>query len=205
MIVVDVETTGTNPNEHSIVSIGAVEFENPTNRFYQECRAFDNAKIEQEALAVNGFSYDDVTDPTKKSLEDIMKDFINWASGFKNKTMVAHNASFDMGFLKASANRYNLYWTFSYIPLDTHTIAYIDIFKKDSTNPLIYGSSSLSLNKTLEYVGLPKEPNPHNALTGAIHETEVMYRLVLGTSALEEFKSYPIPTHLAKIKQASLF
>ena len=66
MIVVDVETTGSIPYRHSIVSIGAVEFENPTNQFYEECRIFEGAEIEDIAMKVNGFSYDEINDPSKK-------------------------------------------------------------------------------------------------------------------------------------------
>lgn len=205
MIVVDVETTGSNPYKHSIVSIGAVEFENPTNQFYEECRAFDGAEIDNDAMRVNGFTYDEITDPLKKSLEQIVSDFLNWCSGFPNKTLIAHNSGFDSWFLKASMDRYNLYWGFGFRTLDLHTMAYIDFMKKDIEPPLIYGVSSLSLNKILEMVGLPKEPDPHNALNGAKYETEAMYRLIYGKSILDEFKQYPIPNNLAKVKQASLF
>lgn len=205
MIVVDVETTGSIPYKHSIVSIGAVEFENSTNQFYEECRIFEGAEIEDMAMKVNGFSYDEVNDPSKKSLEQIISDFLNWSSNFPNKTLIAHNAGFDTWFLKASMDRYNLYWAFGFRSLDIHTMAYLDYMKRGEEVPLIYGASSLSLNKVLEYVGLPREPDPHNALNGAKYETEAMYRLIYGKSALEEFKSYPIPEYLAKIKQASLF
>ncbi len=205
MIVVDVETTGSNPYKHSIVSIGAVEFENTDNQFYEECRIFDGAEIDTDAMQVNGFSYDDITDPTKKSLEQIITDFLNWSSGFTNKTLIAHNAGFDSSFLKASMDRYNIYWIFGFRTVDLHTIAYIDLLKRKEEIPLIYGTSALSLNKILEIVGLPKEPDPHNALNGAKYETEAVYRLVYGISGLNEFKNYPIPIDLAKVKQTMLF
>jgi len=62
MIVLDVEATGTEPHKHSIVSVGALDIANPTNRFYMECRAWDGAHIMDEALAVNGFSREQVID-----------------------------------------------------------------------------------------------------------------------------------------------
>ena len=61
MIVVDVETTGLYPNKNSIVSIGAVDFLNPVNTFYQECRIWRGAKISDQALEVNGFTKKQIT------------------------------------------------------------------------------------------------------------------------------------------------
>ena len=40
MIIVDVETTGIDPEKHSIVSIGAVDFSNPSNEFYMKIPLF---------------------------------------------------------------------------------------------------------------------------------------------------------------------
>ena len=119
--------------------------------------------------------------------------------------MIAHNSGFDSSFLKASMDRYNIYWTFGFRTIDLHTIAYIELLKMGAEIPLIYGTSALSLNKILEIVGLPKEPDPHNALNGAKYETEAMYRLVYGINGVEEFKNYAIPNNLAKVKQATLF
>ena len=56
MIVLDVETSGTDPNKHSILSLGALDLSNPSNQFYGECRAFEGAHLEEEAFAVNGFT-----------------------------------------------------------------------------------------------------------------------------------------------------
>ncbi len=52
MLVVDVEASGTDEYKHSIVSVGALDLANPTNRFYEECRVWDGAHIMDEAMAV---------------------------------------------------------------------------------------------------------------------------------------------------------
>ena len=52
MIVVDLETTGVDPRKHSILSIGAVDFNNQENYFYGECRIREGALIDNYALAV---------------------------------------------------------------------------------------------------------------------------------------------------------
>jgi len=45
----------------------------------------------------------------------------------------------------------------------------------------------------LNYVGIPDEPQPHNALTGALSHAEVISRLLYDQELLEDFKMFPIP------------
>jgi DNA polymerase III epsilon subunit-like protein len=54
MIIIDVETTGPDPKKHSIVSVGAIDFLNPANQFYQESRVYTDAEI-RKALLVQVF------------------------------------------------------------------------------------------------------------------------------------------------------
>ena len=48
------------------------------------------------------------------------------------------------------------------------------------------------------YVGLPPEPKPHHALTGAKVEAEALSRLLFGKILLKEFAHYEIPKYLKK-------
>ena len=61
MIVADLETTGLDSRKHSILSIGAMDFENQENTFYGECRIRENSEIDEEALRVNGFTREKIT------------------------------------------------------------------------------------------------------------------------------------------------
>ena len=67
MIVLDIEASGTNYEQHSIVSIGALVLEDPTYQFYDECRMWDGAKIMEGALEVNGFTEEEIRDTSKKT------------------------------------------------------------------------------------------------------------------------------------------
>lgn len=67
MIVFDVETTGEDSRKHSIVSIGALEFSNPKNQFYEECRIWEGAEVQEIALKINGFTEENIRDPKKQS------------------------------------------------------------------------------------------------------------------------------------------
>jgi len=45
----------------------------------------------------------------------------------------------------------------------------------------------------MEYVGIPAEPKPHNALRGAKWEAEVFMRLLYNKNLFPEFKEFEIP------------
>ncbi|MBI5065216.1 3'-5' exonuclease [Candidatus Woesearchaeota archaeon] len=198
MIVVDVETTGLSPEKNSIVSIGAVDFANPENQFYGECQVWDGAEIDDFALKVNGFTEEQVKDLSKKSLNDLVSEFLIWTEKFADKTIAGENPSFDTGFLEDSAKRYDLNWPFGYRIVDLHTLSYSNYLSRELQPQIKKNKSDLSLNKTLVYVGLPEEPNPHNALIGAKMEAEAFSRIICGTNLLKEFEQYKIPVYLKK-------
>jgi len=191
MIVVDVEASGVSPEKNSLVSVGAVDFANPQNRFYEECRIWGGAHIEDEALAVNGFTREQITDPNKKTDREVVEDFLAWLEKIEEKTIAGHNPSFDRDFLEQTAHRYHLNWPLAHRTLDLHSICYFDMLQTGVKPPLTHGHSALNLDAVLRYVGIPEEPKPHNALTGALVETEAFGRLFYKKPFLEEFLKYP--------------
>lgn len=193
MILVDVEASGVEYHKHSIVSIGALDFDNPTNRFYEECKVWDGAHIMDEALEVNGFTKDEITDPTKKTEGEITRAFLEWAETIKERTLVGQNVSFDRDFLKAAAEREHLNWQLAYRTIDTHTLAHMHMIKRGLIPPVANGRSALNLDAVLNYVGIPSEPEPHNALTGALSHAEVTSRLLYDKKLLPEFEEFEIP------------
>jgi DNA polymerase III epsilon subunit-like protein len=78
MIVLDIETTGLDPAEHGIVSVGAVEFEAPENQFYEECHVSEDVPIEQEAVDVNGFSREAMRDASKQTVGSLLEGLLDW-------------------------------------------------------------------------------------------------------------------------------
>lgn len=201
MIIVDIETTGTDFLKNSIVSIGAVDFFKPENQFYQECKIWEGAEISEEALKINGFTIEQITNPNKQSLEDAVKKFINWTENIDDKTFAGENPVFDYIFLRTSAQKYNLPWNLGRATgtgrsVDLHSLCYSNYLKRNLIPPLKDKKTDLNLNKTLKYVGLPEEPNPHNALTGAKIEAEAFSRLIYGRGLLKEFEKFKIPEYL---------
>ena len=194
MLVVDVEASGTDPRKHSIVSVGALDLANPTNRFYQECRVWDGAHIMDEALAVNGFSKEQITDKKKGSEADLVHAFLHWSDALEERTLAGQNVSFDRDFLKAAAERAgHTDWPFAYRTIDTHTLCYMHMVTRGLQPPARHKRSALDLDAVLNYCGIPEEPQPHNALTGALSHAEVIARLLYGRKLLPEFMQYEIP------------
>lgn len=193
MIVVDVEASGVEYHKHSIVSIGALDFDNPENRFYAECQIWKGAHIMDDALEVNGFTKEEITDKDKKTEGEIIKEFLEWAEKINERTLVGQNVSFDRDFLKAAAERVHLNWTLAYRTIDTHTLAYMHMVKRGLNVPTTKHRSALDLDAVLNYVGIPNEPTPHNALTGAFSHAEVASRLLYDKKMLSEFEQFNIP------------
>lgn len=196
MIAVDVEATGTEPHKHSILSVGAVDLMEPARQFYEECRAWDGAKIEDEALAVCGFTREQAADPNKQSEAELVHKFIEWALKSEDRTLAGQNPSFDRDFLKYAAERAgHTEWPFAHRTLDTHTMAWMHMAKRGMT-PLIDKEkkrSALDLDAVLNYCGIPMEPTPHNALTGGKSHAEVISRLLWDKKLLPEFAQFDIP------------
>ncbi len=194
MLVVDVEASGLDPSKHSIVSVGALDLANPTNRYYEECRVWDGAHIMDEALGVNGFSREQVTDPKKQSEADVTHSFLAWSEKLEERTLAGQNVSFDRDFLKAAAERAgHTAWPFAHRTIDTHTMCYMHMVQRGLQPPTSHKRSALNLDAVLNYVGIPDEPNPHNALTGALSHAEVISRLLYGRKLLPEFAQFEIP------------
>jgi len=197
MIVVDVETTGLDARAHSIVSIGAVDFASPERQFYGECRIWEGARVDDGALRVNGFSVEQVTDQTKKSLEQLVGEFFAWTRASENRTLMGFNTFFDHGFLQASAERYHMPWEFGHRIIDVHSIAWAQMHMRAIEPPVKYNRSAINNDTLLRYVGLPEEPKPHNGLVGAKMEAEAFSRLLYGRGLLREYEAFVIPAHVA--------
>lgn len=159
MIILDIETTGTDPQEHQMVSLGAVDFENGET-FYGECRIYKTDDWEQEALDINGFTLEQITDPTKQTAYDLYKKFVKWTESRSTMLAGQHVGSFDILFLMEihKRGRNDSKFPFRYQSIDLHSVAFSK-FKK-----------SYSMSKICEKLGVTPEIKPHNALNGALAE-----------------------------------
>lgn len=196
MLVVDVETSGLDPARHAVLSIGAVDFEHPTRQFYAECRVEPGTEIDEAALRCNGFTRENVADPAKPGLSSLCREFYEWCGEAGEKTLAGHNPHFDADMLSAAFARTELKWPFRYRYVDSHSVAY-GLFRAAGRQiPLKNGVSHIDNNTVLRFVGLPEEPAPHHALTGATMEAEALYRMWFGERLLGDYDGYPVPVYL---------
>jgi len=193
MIAVDGEFSGLDSNTDSIVSLGAVCMEKPDDRFYMECRIWDGSEIDPEAMAVNGFSEEEVTDVNRQTLEELAQKFYEWIKPIKDRTICAQNVSMDRLFINDALHRAEIDFQFGYRTIDVHTTSYTDHMRRNIEIPQKNDHSGLNLDKNLNYVGIPEEPKPHNALTGAKSQAEVMSRILHGKKLLPDFEEFDVP------------
>lgn len=196
MIVLDIETTGLDPKKHSIIEVGAIEFENPRNIFNERCRIWNGAEIDRGALDINGFSLHEITDPEIQSPGDLLLKFIDWISSIGDRTIAGQNVDFDIGFLNKSSKMANLPFDFGKRKVDLHSLVYAHFLSRNIRPPLKNKLSNLNSDVIMNYVGIPAEPKPHKALNGARYELEALSRLICGQGVLDEFSGYELPGYL---------
>ncbi len=194
MIVLDVESSGLSPHHNSILSLGALDLDNPTNQFYDECRVWDGAGIDDGALAINGFTREEITDASRKSEGELIAAFVAWATDRpENRMLAAQNPSFDLEFVQAACSRAGIDCPFGKRTIDVHTLVWTHMSLHGVTPPTDKHRSAISLDTALNYCGIPGEPKPHNALMGAMCHAEVISRIAYTKKALPDFDQYDIP------------
>lgn len=104
-IIFDTETTGLDNRQDRVIEIGGIELDNhfPTGRSFHVYINPGDRKVHPDALAVHGISDDFLKD--KPLFGDIAGDLIEF---FGDARWVAHNATFDMGFINAEFARLGL-------------------------------------------------------------------------------------------------
>jgi DNA polymerase III subunit epsilon len=101
-IVFDTETTGLDPYQgHRLVEIGCIELVNrfPTGQTFHRYLNPER-EVPQEAFAIHGLSYNSLKD--KPLFADIAVELLGFLG---DAPLIAHNASFDLGFLNAELER----------------------------------------------------------------------------------------------------
>ncbi|MDR0405421.1 MAG: PolC-type DNA polymerase III, partial [Clostridiales bacterium] len=110
LVVFDTETTGFSPHNDRIIEIGAVKIKDgeATERF----SAFVNPEMPVSAkiTGLTGISNDMVADAER--IETVLPKFLEFCGG---AVLVAHNASFDIGFLRANAERLGIPFSPTYV------------------------------------------------------------------------------------------
>ncbi len=156
---------------------------------------WEGAHVMAEALGVNGFTREQISDNNKQTEAELVTEFMEWTRGLADRTMAGQNVSFDRAYLEASCARAGVQYDLPFRTIDAHTLCYMHMTVRKITPPFdaVHKHSALNLDGVMNYCGLPDEPDPHNALTGAMSHAEVVSRLLYTKKLLPEFSQFEIP------------
>lgn len=199
MIVIDIEASGLDPYRHGLLSIWAVELENPSNQFYGECYLEEGREVHPQALEVIGFTTEQIHDTSKDSARELIAKFVTWFSKIEDQTIAGHNVGyFDLRYLEMVSTKYG-FWRLGYRTVDLHTIAFVEAVRRGMKIPVKDSKSNLWLDMILSMIGLEPEPKPHIAINGAKLEAEAISRLLYGKRLFPEYEQNELSSAVMKI------
>ena len=200
MIILDIETTGLDPLKNGIVSIGAVSFDNPNETFYEECKIDSDDLIEEEALKINGFTKEQITDKNKQPQSELINKFYSWLEKQDDRILAGHNIGFfDLNFIKAKVTKYNIIIKTRYRSIDLCSVAqtkHLEIHKKFLIDD--FKENAMNLPNILKFCGILDNRDNHNALEDAKLAAECFSRLFNGKALFNEYEKFPVPNYLIK-------
>ncbi|MEL6968196.1 MAG: DNA polymerase III subunit epsilon [Pseudomonadota bacterium] len=157
-IIFDTETTGLSAKDGDrIIEIGAIELVNkfPTGKTFHHYLNPEDRDIHPDAQRIHGISKDQLVD--KPTFGDL---FSQYEAFFGEGTLVAHNASFDIGFLNAELARIGQPSIDPRRVVDTLAVA-----------KRLFPGAKLSLDALCNRFGISNE---HRTLHGALLDTELL-------------------------------
>ncbi len=175
-IVLDLETTGASPASGcAITEIGAIAVRG--GEILGEFSTFVNPQVALPAYIINLTGITDEMLVDAPLIKEALPNFIEFIDRHQNVHLVAHNAPFDIGFLKAAANSLSHNWP-KYEVLDTVKLARRVIDRSEILN---YKLGTLS-----QFFDTKALPN-HRALDDVKTTVEVLHRLIERLSGYEVF------------------
>jgi len=149
IIIFDIETTGLSNQKERMTEIGAVKVKN--DEIIETFTTFVNPKkpISKFITDLTGITNDMVKDAPLE--DEAVKNFLNFCGGC---LLIAHNANFDVGFIKSTCQRHNIEFNNPF--LDTMILAQ-NVYKD---------LKSYKLNTLQKYLNLPTF-NHHRAYDDA--------------------------------------
>ena len=182
-VVVDLETTGGSHNSAAITEIGAVKVR--AGEIVGEFQTLVNPEspIPPFITVLTGIT--DAMVIAAPKLGEAIFSFLEFVGSSKDSVLVAHNAPFDIGFLKAACAQLEISWP-SYQVLDTAKIARYVVTRDEAPN--------CKLSTLSTFFGATTNPD-HRALSDARATVDVFHGILdrlgsYGVKTLEELKSF---------------
>lgn len=196
MIVLDIETSGINPEKHGIWQIDALELENPNNNFLEEGRIDNEDEITDDSIKVHGKNEEYLRNINNQSQKTLIETFFKWSKNTTIITAVCQNPHFDLGFIKSKAGKYGLINPLHHRAYDLHSIASLKYYQVNGRFLIEENHSGMGLTKILKFCGIEDRRKAHNALEDAKLAAECFSRLAYGKSHLPEYNRFSIPIEL---------
>lgn len=170
LVVFDLEATGTTPEEHEILEIGAVRVSPDLGTIRGEFEAKTQptrlATADPAALKVSGYTPADWS--AARPLADVLREFATFADG---TLLTGYNVAFDWGFLRAAFQRLGLSLNVDYHLFDVMSLVVAQTLSAGQP-------ASIRLGATLKHLGLLPQPEPHRALEDARATLAILRALV---------------------------
>jgi DNA polymerase III epsilon subunit family exonuclease len=171
-VILDLETSGAAPSTGAaITEIGAVKV--CGGEIIGEFQTFVNPEHGLSDFITSLTGITDAMLVNAPTINSVLPDFLEFLGSHKETVLVAHNAQFDLGFLKAAAFKYEYPWP-QYPVLDTVRIARSVLDRDEVPN--------CKLSTLAEFFGAKTSPN-HRALDDARATVDVLHGIFerLGT------------------------
>jgi DNA polymerase III epsilon subunit family exonuclease len=165
-VVVDLETTGASPQTGAgITEIGAVKIRG--GEVLGEFKSFVKPLTPIPAFITELTGITELMLANAPVIDEALPDFFEFCTPHNQCVLVAHNAPFDVGFLKSASLAIDLPWP-NFEVMDTVKLARSLVSRDEVTN--------YKLGTLAHYFGTVVTPN-HRALDDAQTTVEVMHRL----------------------------
>ena len=100
-VIVDIETTGLEPEKSEIIEIGALKTEGPKETDVYTTLIDPKCDIPEKIVSITGISREMTLG--KPDIKKALSDFLDFSAG---KVLVAHNVDFDIPFLRYHAEKH---------------------------------------------------------------------------------------------------
>lgn len=196
-VVVDLETTGGAPSAQAITEIGAVKVRG--GEVLGEFNTLVNPRVAIPAYITVLTGITTAMTALAPPIEEVFPSFLAWASLETGSVLVAHNARFDVGFLRATARDLDYPWQRPAV-VDTLALARRVLTRDDTPN--------YKLGTLARVFGTAVEPE-HRALADAQATAEIFHRLLerlapLGVTHLEDLATASDPVPPARRKKVGM-
>ena len=182
-VVVDLETTGGSHKDSAITEIGAVKIKG--GEIIGEFQTLVNPEVPIPAFITVLTGITEAMVVEAPTIGEALFSFLEFSGSPSETVLIAHNAPFDIGFLRAAAEKCGVTWP-SFQVIDTAKIARYVVTRDEAPN--------CKLATLAQFFGAQTSPD-HRALSDARATVDVFHGILdrlgsFGVTTLDDLKSF---------------